>query len=226
MDGSQEFERTITRRALLKKVAVYAPPLVLGGRLLLDAGIAAGATPTCSTSTVVGSGSSVTSSLCLSGSGSSASAGCSTPLQALQADLATLQGIPASGRREQDRKVAKAIERLTDATDPSNWTDGYTLAGKGERVFDDLKDAVDELTSSHSSDPTLAAVAADIVTQAGTVANDAVQNAGLTGRAADRAQRALDRGAQQVAAGRSTSAIDAYARAWRIATHQEEQGDN
>lgn len=213
MEEIPAFERAVDRRTLLKKVAVYAPPLVLAGGVLVGPGIATAARDR--SSAVECSTESAASSSTASGGGS-----CTTILGALLADIAALQGIPASGRKEEDRKVAQAIARLTDATDPSKWTpDGNALVSSaGKKVFESLKQAVDQLMSSHSSNATIGAVASDVVAQSGALANLAVQNATLSSKQAAKAQKELDKGAQQAAAGHGTAAIDSYAHAWRTAT--------
>lgn len=211
MEDTNLFEQPVSRLELLKKVAVYTPPIVLAGRALMSPGVAFAETSTESS---------------VSSTSSSTSPPPTTPLSALQNDLALLVAIPATGQRSVDKKVAEAVGDLTEATISSQWADGYTLlAASGDNVFFDLKWAANALSTSGSPDGTVPGVIADIVTQAGTIANTAVSGATLTAKLAKKAQRKLQKGAQRSAAGNVSGAIAAYMHAWDIAVTGVEAAD-
>lgn len=222
MSDNTLFEQSVSRRELLKKVAVYTPPVVFGGSALITAGSAFAAK-----TAVEGSTGGSTSSECAPRGSSSAGGHYSASvLEALQADLATLIAIPATGVRSVDKKVAEAIGDLTEATNSSQWYDDSTLVtATGDDVFFDLKWAAKALNASGSSDSNVAAVLADVVTQASTLANLAVENACLTGQPAKKAQNRLQNGADRTAAGDVGPAIVAYMHAWDIAVGSAEAAD-
>ena len=205
MDDNPLFERSVSRHELLKKVAVYTPPLVLGGRALISAGVASAAGET-------------STSIPASSATSSTSLWPDNPLLSLQSDLATLLGVTATGVRNVDKKIAEAVGDLSEATLTAQWADDYTLtAASGDVVFFDLIWAADALNTSGSSNSNVAEVLADIVTQAGWIANIAVSDAGLTGKTATKAARKLAKGAKRAANGQVRGAIAAYMHAWDIA---------
>ncbi|HWB23110.1 MAG TPA: hypothetical protein VG652_09510 [Gaiellaceae bacterium] len=228
MSDNTLFEQSVSRRELLKKVAVYTPPVVFGGSALITAGSAFAAKSAAEGSTSVGS----TSSEACAPNGSSSSSvserlPATSPFSALQADLATLVAIPATGVRSVDRKVAEAVGDLTEATISAQWDDEYVLdPAAGDNVFFDLKWAADALSTSGSSSTDVADVISDIVTQAGTLANLAVTAACLTGKPAKKAARKLQKGAQRTAAGNVRGAIGAYMHAWDIAVLGVEAADS
>jgi hypothetical protein len=206
------FERSVSRRELLKKVAIYAPPAVIAGRALISTGVAMADDAQSSVST---SGS---TSIGRCNSVSSVAGGCSDPFSALVDDLDTLLGVTATGVRSVDKKIAEAVGDLTEATQDYQWSDDFTLvSSSGDNVYFDLIWAADALNTSGSSDSDVADVLADVVTQAGVIANIAVGDAGLTGKAAKKAARKLAKGSQRAASGNVRGAIAAYMHAWDVA---------
>ncbi len=218
MDDTTPFEVPVNRRELLKKVAVYTPPVVLAGRALMSPGLAFGK----SSSEQSASGPAESSSA----SSTSMSLPPTSPLSALQSDLALLISVPATGQRVVDKNIAEAVGDLTQATNAS-WSDnGYMLdASVGDEVFYDLKWAADALNTSGASNSTVASVLADVVAQAGTIANIAVEFASLTTKNAKKAARKLQKGSQRAASGNVRGAVAAYMHAWDIAVVGTECAD-
>jgi hypothetical protein len=224
LEDNTLFEQPVNRRELLKKVAIYTPPIILAGGALVSAGVASAAPKESSTS---GSSSTVSEACRPEGSGSAGQSLPSiSPLSALQADLAAIVAIPATGVRSLDKKLAEAVGDLTEATISSQWDDEYVLdPASGDNVFFDLKWAADALKTSGSSNSDVANAISDIVTQAGTIANLAVTAACLTGKPAKQAARKLQKGAQRTATGDVRGAIGAYMHAWDIAVIGVEAAD-
>ena len=216
------FEKPVDRREMLKKVAVYTPPIVLAGRALIGASTAAAATEvesSLSTSLEGGGGGQESSS-------GSAAPPVNTPLESLEGDLALLVAIPATGQRAVDKNVAEAVGDLTEATNTSQWSDGYTLTAEaGDNVFNYLKWGADALNTSGSPSGDVATALADVVTQAGTIANTAVTSATLTAKVLKKAQAKLALGAQRAANGNVRGAIAAYMHAWDFAVTGVEAAD-
>jgi hypothetical protein len=203
------FERPVDRRELLKKVAVYTPPLLLGGAALLNAGTAFGASET---STV-----SECSATSLSTSSGAGSGSCyQPPLPVLEADLASLIAIPATGNPNEDKKIAQAVGYLTEATQSARWVDQFTLdPSTGDATFYDLKWAADVLHSSQN--PSASTILSDVVVSAGTIANVAFDNASsLPAKTTKQVQRKLTEAGSRSASGDARGAISTYMHVWEL----------
>lgn len=230
--------RALSRRELLAKVGMYGAPAVLAGGVLLRSGVAFGAGEVSQiSSSQPGPVSQPGSSQCVPSEGSRSSSAfggsCSTPLDFLQTYLGQLQSIPTPSNKGDQRKLAGAIAALSSATDGSKWQpDGTTLvAPGGRRVFHDLANAIEALSALKVSSPLIASIIQGIVTQAGTVANAAYNNATLSAKRAQQVQRLLAKAAQKAARGNYESAIEAYSEAWskstRGAGHEDgDEGDD
>jgi hypothetical protein len=226
------FERPVDRRELLKKVAVYTPPLVLGGTALMNAGVALAATGETSSSSTpfegsLSSSSSVPSEGSVSSSGSGSSSGHSyqDPRALLEADLAALIAIPSTGNPSEDKKVAQAVGFLTEATQSSRWSDDYELVlATGDATFYDLKWAADALQASSNSSAT--SLTSDVDVAAGTLANYAYDNASpLPAKTDKKVQRKLATAGTRSASGNVRGAIAAYMHAWDLVVSGTESPD-
>jgi hypothetical protein len=229
------FERPVDRRELLKKVAVYTPPLVLGGTALMNAGVALAATGETSSSSTPFEGSSSSSSsssvpsegsVSSSGSGSSSGHSYQDPRALLEADLAALIAIPSTGNPSEDKKVAQAVGFLTEATQSSRWSDDYELVlATGDATFYDLKWAADALQASSNSSAT--SLTSDVVVAAGTLANYAYDNASpLPAKTDKKVQRKLATAGTRSASGNVRGAIAAYMHAWDLVVSGTESPDS
>ena len=209
-----------SRRDFLRKVVLYGPPTVLAGRyLLVDGGTAFGAGTSTSSSSlpssVTGSltGSTSTSSIvCVNSAFSSSLGGPSfpgeAPLDILSGDLRQLEEFLNAGNPGQYKgDVQRAINDLTRATDPANWTDSSTLAPRrGEVVFTSVGQAAQDLGR----------VTADDVCGLAYLATDLV--AALSSLASSATQAALVTASTEAAAGQSDDAIDLLTALWRAAS--------
>lgn len=201
------FERPVDRRELLKKVAVYTPPLLLGGAALLNAGTAFGASET-----------STVSECSASSLSTSASSGhCyQPPLPVLEADVVSLLAIPATGNPDEDKKIAQAVGYLAEATQSARWVDQFTLdPSTGDATFYDLKWAADVLHASQN--PSATSILSDVVVSAGTIANVAFDNAtSLSAKTTKQVQRKLTSAASRSASGDARGAVGAYMQVWEL----------
>jgi hypothetical protein len=221
------FERAVDRRELLKKVAVYTPPLVLGGTLV-NAGVALAASAESSSETSSSGSTSVPSegSTSVPSSSSTSSSGhyYQEPLPVLEADLAALIAIPSTGNPGEDKKVAQAVGFLTEATQSSRWVDGYTLdPATGDATFYDLKWAADALHASSNS--SASSLVSDVVVSAGTIANYAFDNSSLPAKTVKQVQRKLASAGQRSASGNVRGAIAAYMHVWDLVVLGSESPD-
>lgn len=224
------FERSVDRRELLKKVAVYTPPLVLGGTLV-NAGVALASpsetSSSGSTSVPSEGGSSVPSEGSLPGSSSTSSSGhyYQDPLALLQADLTALIAIPSTGNPGEDKKIAQAVGFLTEATQSSRWLDDYTLdPSTGDATFYDLKWAADALHASSNS--SASSLVSDVVVAAGTIANYAFDHSSLPAKTTKQLQRKLASAGQRSASGNVRGAIAAYMHVWDVVVRGSESPDS
>lgn len=215
MEEGNVLEQPVSRRELLKKVAVYSPPILLAGSALAGAGVAFAGTAESSTAgstSVCAEGTGTTSHA--SGSSSASGSG-GSPLGALSNDLALLLTITATGQPTEDKKIAQAVGFLTEATNSPAWVDDETLsASGGDSVFYYLKWAADALsTSVNSNAPSLVS---DVVAQAGTLANIALTSKCESAKIAKKAQNKLSTGSTRAANGNPRGAIAAYMHAWDL----------
>ena len=209
MDEGTKLEQPVSRRELLKKVAIYSPPILFAGSALVGAGVAFAAS---------GETSASAGSMCAEGSGSTSGGSVAgSPRTALASDLALLLTITATGQPSEDKKIAQAVGFLTEATNSPAWLDDRNLSSDGgDSVFYYLKWGADALSDSvNTNAPTLVA---DIVTQAGTVANIAYrakcESAGVQKKAGNKLSTASSR----AASGNPRGAIAAYMHAWDLVT--------
>ncbi len=159
-------------------------------------------------------------------------------IQGVADDLAAL--LPASSSTA-TRAIAKAIDRLNDSLDQKSWDDGFFLdAKRGEKTFDRIKQAVEELekiattgkgdkdrkdsTNGTSAGPEAAAAAEaidDLVAVTAALATDARDIAARNGadpkKVAD-ATKDLARAEQDLATGHPDKAVERYRKAWDTAT--------
>lgn len=202
-----EESRKTTRRDFLRKAALYTPPLILSGRAILAGGLANASPEGCSAGSL---------------STSSVNDCAATPLATLQQILAALIALP----EPKSEKIRSAIRSLSAATRLDRWTlDGTTLQPDAGNVFEQLGAASNKLTNVSGGSLWVA----QILASAATVATSAVANAGLTGKSAEKAAKAIAEAQDASIDGKNSKAIEKYGRAWNIAVGSEsedQQQDN
>lgn len=60
--------------------------------------------------------------------------------------LIDVGSIPATGNQQDDRRIARAIDRLNNATDPDFWEDDDTLSNQGRAFFRQIDRAIQDLS--------------------------------------------------------------------------------
>ena len=189
-----------TRRDFLRKVGMYGAPTMLAGGALLE---------TAARAVAAGSETSLASSVATSeaAGSSSTSIGGIDPLQTLEADLATLEGLAAPNGLLGRLELADAIAALKAATAAANWVDDWDLVPKrGALVYAALALMLIAHAPSAVGD-----VISDLVNVAATLANTAIQDASTVPAAASRAYTS---GTTAAASGNYVVAIVDYGVAW------------
>jgi hypothetical protein len=143
-----------------------------------------------------------------------------TPRGLKQEAVASLTGLLPTGDHQADRKIHRAINEINDSLEPQLWLDDSHLTAAGKRVFHEEKEAAGAL--EHILDPGVdvstvldSLVAADQAL-ARTAIDEAVAAGGDPTKLA-RAEREMDKAAEQAAMGHLAEAIGHYGTAWKMA---------
>jgi len=139
---------------------------------------------------------------------------------ALRSTMDRMTALLPTGSRDDDRRLTRAVTNVQNALDASLWVDVAHLAANGERVFNQLSNAVDALHSLVESSDEVVAVMDVLITTGRAIASTAIDEANAAnGRPAllDRAADALQHGDDDTDGPGGRNAIDYYRQAWRLA---------
>ena len=138
----------------------------------------------------------------------------------LHAAIASLTAILPTGNRDDDTSIRKAIADIQSALAANLWGDAAHLSSRGERVFNELSNALDSLQKGRSGGSDVFAQENALTSVARALAETAIVEADAAGgRLQDlaRARDALERGDEDTDASRGRNAIDFYRQAWSLA---------
>jgi parallel beta-helix repeat protein len=148
-----------------------------------------------------------------------------TPRKLSQAAAADLNALLPTGNKQTDDRIGKAINSILDSMKPSYWAGDFALTGKGSKVFDEDRKAVNELQHvTKAAGATVAAVKESIEDLV--VADEVLARAAIwaavdgNGKPAEIA-KARDEFTKAVAyqtAGNWDNAVDHFKKAWEHAT--------
>jgi uncharacterized repeat protein (TIGR01451 family)/uncharacterized repeat protein (TIGR02543 family) len=144
-----------------------------------------------------------------------------SPREMKQDAVASLQALLPTGDQDADRKIHRSIHEITETLEPQLWVDESHLTDRGRRVFHEEKEAARAL--EHVADPNVdVSSALDLLVAADeTLARTAIDEATAAGgdpTKLARAEREMDKAADQVAMGHFAKAIGHYGKAWKKAS--------
>lgn len=146
-----------------------------------------------------------------------------THLEEVRGDVAAL--IP-TGSDFADRKLEGALSSFEGGLHPRNWTSNYYLdAQRGNKVFDELKQAIKKLEDAARNSTDSAPAIEAIISELGHISQNLAQLAidlaiasDGNDRDLDKAIRDIERAAGYLVDGKITKAVDAARQAWQSAT--------
>ena len=130
-----------------------------------------------------------------------------------------LQRLLPTGDRKLDGQIAKAVRSLELALDTRLWADDAHLTGKGQRVFQEARNAVSELSTTNGSS-SVAEALDGIVAVAEELAAIAIDEAVAAGGDAVKLAQAkayMVDASTAIAGGRLADAVHLYRQAWDYA---------
>ncbi len=170
MDDELVETASIGRRSFLRKVALYTPPTVLAGSLLLGGSARAFADASTVSDTPPPSET--------RSSSSSASTAGSSPLATLTDALTTLTASAGTlSQPDANKRLARAVSALSDATASTRWNSaGSQVASpsQGEIVFTRVRTALEDLAAISGSPSSISTVPVSLVAAMTALTNDAV----------------------------------------------------
>jgi hypothetical protein len=143
------------------------------------------------------------------------------PAAIKQAVIAELQSMLPTGDKNTDKRIQRAIDRITKSLTADWWISDDELAAKGNKVFDEEKKAVQALTKKELvNNPVAQSLVQAILDADRALAQKAIDTAiALPGKAKDiaKAQDELAKGDAERTAGKYPQAVDRYKAAWENA---------
>jgi hypothetical protein len=134
-----------------------------------------------------------------------------------QGARATLAGLLPTGTSKTDRAIEKALRDIDKSLAADLWQDGFHLTKKGNKVFDEERQAVIELLKIESPPAAIAGVVASLVAADAVLADVAIDEA----VAANGDPKELERAQAAYAAGSAETkpekAIEHFKKAWNHA---------
>lgn len=136
---------------------------------------------------------------------------------------ALVQGLIPSGDSKADKELQKAVDHLARSLDPVLWVDDFHLGRRGDKVFNEEKQAVLSLQKVIATVPRLAARSRDAINQLVKVDREIAQLAideavaGGDPREIAKANAEMAQAQQALANGHPDAAIEHFGKAWQSA---------
>jgi hypothetical protein len=149
-----------------------------------------------------------------------------TPRALVQAAAADVNALLPTGDKRLDKSLERATATIVNSLNPAYWNGGFMLMGKGNKVFDEQKQAVKELAdvvkAGNAQSGAAREAIEDLLVSEEVLARTAIATAIATGgkhTEIAKAQDALAKALAAQTAGDWDKAVDGYKKAWEQATH-------